>query len=57
MAAPVRGSRGELVGIIGVQGPASRFDSRAARAAAPSLIEHTAAVSIALGWRGAVETG
>jgi DNA-binding IclR family transcriptional regulator len=57
VAAPVRGSKGELVGIIGVQGPASRFDSRAARAAATSLVEHAAAVSIALGWRGAIETG
>ncbi len=57
VAAPVRGSQGELVGIIGVQGPASRFDSRAARAAATSLVEHAAAVSVALGWRGAIETG
>ena len=29
IAAPVLDSRGELVGIIGVQGPASRFDVRA----------------------------
>ena len=33
---PCAGSRGELVGIIGVQGPASRFDAAAARAACGS---------------------
>ncbi len=50
VAAPVRGSTSELVGIIGIQGPASRFDTRALRAAATLLLEHAAAVSTALGW-------
>lgn len=55
VAAPVRGSRAELVGIIGVQGPASRFDARALRAAAAAALEHAGAVSRALGWRGPVD--
>ena len=56
LAAPVRGSHAELVAIIGVQGPASRFDTKAMRAAAALLVEHTTAVSAALGWRGADES-
>lgn len=55
VAAPVRGSRAELAGIVGVQGPASRFDARAMRAAAVAVLEHAGAVSRALGWRGPVE--
>jgi IclR family acetate operon transcriptional repressor len=51
VAAPVWDSRGDLAGIIGVQGPASRFDERAAAAAALALVEHTVALSIELGWR------
>ena len=51
VAAPVRGSRGELVGIVGVQGPTSRFDAAAARTAVPLLLEHAAALSAALGLR------
>lgn len=51
VAAPVRDSRGELAGIIGVQGPAQRFDARAMRAAVPLLVEHVESVSAALGWR------
>ena len=54
VAAPVWGSTAELVGIIGVQGPASRFDARALRAAATVLLEHTVAVSLALGCRSPV---
>jgi len=51
VAAPVWDSRGELAGIIGAQGPASRFDARAARAAVPLLLEHSVAVSRELGWQ------
>jgi len=51
VAAPVRDTSGGLAGIIGVQGPASRFDARSARAAVPVLLDHAAAVSAALGWR------
>ncbi len=39
VAAPVCDSRGALVGIIGVQGPASRFDVAAMRRAVPTLLE------------------
>ncbi len=53
VAAPVRDSRGDLLGIVGIQGPASRFDVRAARASVPLLLEHAGAVSRALGWRDA----
>lgn len=55
IAAPVRDSRGELAGIIGVQGPASRFDARTARAAVPMLLGHAAAASLELGWRDPVQ--
>ena len=51
IAAPVRDSRGALAGILGVQGPASRFDARAAKAAVPVLVEHAAAISASLGWQ------
>jgi DNA-binding IclR family transcriptional regulator len=51
VAAPVRGSRGELVAILGVQGPTSRFDASATRIAVPVLLAHAAALSSALGFR------
>jgi DNA-binding IclR family transcriptional regulator len=51
IAAPVFASGGELAGIIGVQGPASRFDTQARRSAQAPLLEHARAVSDALGWR------
>ena len=54
IAAPVWDGRGDFVGIIGVQGPASRFDARAMRDAVAVLLDHSVAVSTALGWRGAV---
>ena len=50
IAAPVWGSRGELVAIVGVQGPASRFDTDAMDAAVEPLLEHTQALSLQLGW-------
>ena len=52
IAAPVRDSRGELVGILGVQGPSSRFD--ATGACGPRCrcsLEHAAALSAELGLR------
>jgi IclR family acetate operon transcriptional repressor len=49
VAAPVRGARGELAAILGVQGPASRFDRVRMRAAAPLVVERSRAVSAALG--------
>jgi DNA-binding IclR family transcriptional regulator len=57
VAAPVRGSRGELVAVLGIQGPASRFGEEAmARAVAP-LLAHAGAVSDALGWRPTAKEG
>jgi DNA-binding IclR family transcriptional regulator len=50
LAAPILGSRGELAGILGVQGPASRFDRAAMQAAVPPLLELSRAASNALGW-------
>src|SRR3954470_7863931 len=50
LAAPIFGSRGDLAAILGVQGPASRFDSGAMGAAVPPLLELSRAASDALGW-------
>lgn len=52
VAAPVYGTRGELLAIIGLQGPAARFDRRAQDQAVPALLEHTAAMSRELGHHG-----
>jgi DNA-binding IclR family transcriptional regulator len=49
IAAPVLGRHGELVAILGVQGPAPRFDRAAMTAAVPALLERAAALSGALG--------
>jgi len=49
VAAPVVDTRGELVAIIGLQGPASRFDDRAVDAALEPLLAAAIAVSAALG--------
>jgi IclR family acetate operon transcriptional repressor len=51
VAAPVRGSRGELAAVLGVQGPASRFGDEAMARAVGPLLARAAAVSDALGWR------
>lgn len=56
-AAPVRGSRGELAAVIGVQGPAARLDRTAMLAALGPLLERAAAVSHALGWSPTDEEG
>jgi IclR family acetate operon transcriptional repressor len=52
IAAPIRGSRGELEAIIALQGPSSRFDDDALAGALPVLVERAAAVSRELGWSG-----
>jgi DNA-binding IclR family transcriptional regulator len=57
VAAPVHGSRGELAAIVGVQGPASRFDEQAMRRALDPLLARAAAVSDALGWRPTAKEG
>jgi IclR family acetate operon transcriptional repressor len=51
VAAPVFGSRGELVAIMGVQGPSARFYAGAMEAAVRPLLERTEDVSRALGAR------
>jgi DNA-binding IclR family transcriptional regulator len=51
LAAPVRGSRGELAAVLGLQGPASRFGPKAMEGALEPLLRRATAVSDALGWR------
>ena len=57
VAAPVHGSRGELAAVLGVQGPASRFDAEAMARALEPLLARAAAVSDALGWRPTAKEG
>jgi IclR family acetate operon transcriptional repressor len=49
IAAPVWSGAGELVGIIALQGPTSRFGRQAARSALPLLLERAEAISRELG--------
>jgi DNA-binding IclR family transcriptional regulator len=49
VAAPVFGSAGELAAILGVQGPAPRFEGARMKAAVTPLRERAAAASAALG--------
>lgn len=51
LAAPIWDSRGELAAILGVQGPASRFNAKAMRAALAPLLDHAGAISTSLGRR------
>jgi DNA-binding IclR family transcriptional regulator len=50
IAAPVFDADGELAGIVGLQGPASRFGRDAMRAAVDPLLAATNAISLGLGW-------
>lgn len=50
IAAPVFDARGELAGILGLQGPSSRLDGAALEAALPLLVDHAAQLSRALGF-------
>jgi IclR family acetate operon transcriptional repressor len=50
VAAPVLGARGELVAVLGVQGPAARLDAVAREHAVPLLVAAAAALSARLGW-------
>jgi len=50
IAAPIRDARGALAAVIGLQGPAFRFDPPALSAALEPLLEGAAAVSTKLGW-------
>jgi IclR family acetate operon transcriptional repressor len=49
LAAPVLGPAGELVAVLGVQGPSERFDRGARRAAVAPLVELAAGISAAVG--------
>jgi IclR family acetate operon transcriptional repressor len=49
IAAPVRGPGGELVAILGVQGPSERFDRAARKAAVAPLVDHAGRLSTGLG--------
>ncbi len=51
IAAPAFEARGSLAAILGVQGPASRFDRAAMRDALPALLGRAGTISNALGWR------
>lgn len=51
VAAPVFGAGGELAAILGVQGPAARFDGAAQAAAVAELVAHASALSQSLGHR------
>jgi IclR family acetate operon transcriptional repressor len=46
VAAPVFGFGGVVVAVLGLQGPASRFDRRAMTAAGALLVEHAAKLSV-----------
>ena len=46
IAAPVLGQHGELIVILGVQGPADRFDAVARAAAVPALLDAVTALSV-----------
>jgi IclR family acetate operon transcriptional repressor len=50
VAVPVFGAPGELIAILGVQGPEARFRVRAQDAAVPLLRSHALALSAALGY-------
>ena len=50
IAAPVRGSRGEVAAIIGIQGPTARLDAKARAVALEPLLASARALSIRLGW-------
>ena len=49
IAAPVWGAQAELVGILGLQGPAPRFGPAAMHGALPMLVERAAAITAGLG--------
>jgi DNA-binding IclR family transcriptional regulator len=51
IAAPVFDADDKLAGIVGLQGPASRFGRDAMRAAVEPLLAATQAISVGLGWQ------
>jgi len=55
IAAPVLGPHGDLVAIVGVQGPSSRFDADALARASGTLLSHAHDLSVSLGGRSGPE--
>jgi IclR family acetate operon transcriptional repressor len=49
IAAPVLGPHGELVAILGLQGPAPRFNAAAVRRASETIAAHASDLSVSLG--------
>jgi DNA-binding IclR family transcriptional regulator len=54
IAAPVVGASGELVAIVGLQGPSRRFNRRAMRAPVDPLLEAAARLSVSASPTGSV---
>ena len=52
VAAPIWDSRGELAAILGIQGPAARFDDGATAQATPPLLARATAISNEIGGNG-----
>ena len=50
IAAPVFDADGDLAGIVGLQGPASRFGRNAMRTAVDPLLSAVREISLGLGW-------
>lgn len=46
IAAPMLDARGKLLAVLGVQGPAARFDRKAVKAATTQLLEHAERLSL-----------
>ncbi len=57
IAAPVAGARGELLGIVGLQGPSGRFDAEAMDEALPLLLECAHSLSAEVGGRPPARAG
>jgi IclR family KDG regulon transcriptional repressor len=52
VAAPIWGASGDLVAVVALQGPSSRFDRKAMEDALPLLLACAERVSRSLGWSG-----
>jgi DNA-binding IclR family transcriptional regulator len=51
IAAPVWAAAGEFAAVLGLQGPAMRFDLQRMEAAVPALLDRATTLSRTLGWR------
>jgi IclR family acetate operon transcriptional repressor len=56
IAAPIHGAGGELAAILGIQGPAARFDPKRMREAAEPLLERAASITAELGGNSGAPT-